>query len=288
MTGEAQKSFAQLRPFIRNKLYSQEFNHVVNDENTEFVHFFGLFFLKCVGKHTVIQLVDDSEGEFAVGLEQNAHQVTEGDEERVFFLIFFIQLLHFFLLEFIFFLGLFEGLLTFVGLLHFLENLFAELLNLLLGEESSVDHFDAVLHGVDLVFDHVGEVLVFRGVPQQLDKLTGELTSILRVFGVTRLDQTTQARHGTLTDFEVAGMVAEWNNDIEGFIDVRTEMLAHLINDDRHHVNGDGGLFGVVGLEVLSLVVVAILAHEHLLQKSEDLRQDLGQVVTEIVTHDQH
>jgi hypothetical protein len=141
---------------------------------------------------------------------------------------------------------------------------------------------------VDLVLDHVGKVLVFRGVPQQLDKLTGELTSILWVFGVTSLDQATQARHGTLTDFEVAGMVAKWNKDIEGFIDVRTEMLAHLIYDYRQHVNGDGGLFGVIGLEVLSLVVVTILAHENLLQKSEDLWQDLGQVVTEIVTHYQY
>jgi hypothetical protein len=203
-------------------------------------------------------------------------------------LIFLVELLNFFLLKFIFLLGFLEGLLAFIGLLHFIENLLSELLNLLLGEESGVDNLDAVLHSVNLVFDHVGEVFVFGRVPQQLDKLTSELAGILWVFGMTRLHKTTQARDRTFTDFEVARMVAERNNDIEGFIDVGAEILAHLINDDRQHVDGDGGFFGVVGLEVLSLVVVAILAYEHLLQETEDMWQDLGQVVAEIVTHHQH
>lgn len=48
-------------PFIRDKLDSQKLDHIVNDKDPEFVHFFGLIILKSFAKHTVIQLFNNSE-----------------------------------------------------------------------------------------------------------------------------------------------------------------------------------------------------------------------------------
>ena len=61
VTGEPEQSFAEMRPLVRNELDAQVLYHVIDDENTEFVHFVRLVVLERLAEHVLIEHFHDAE-----------------------------------------------------------------------------------------------------------------------------------------------------------------------------------------------------------------------------------
>lgn len=116
-------------PFIRDQFDSEELNHVVYYEYSEFVHDVTLGGLQRPTQHTAVQLINHFQSQFLMRFEKSTHQFSQSHVQIVFFQVTFVNFLYVFFFQVLcFFFQLVIFLLSVLRVLHMFENLVRQIL----------------------------------------------------------------------------------------------------------------------------------------------------------------